>query len=84
MNALDKHFGKQKVSQCSLIKAELALGRGNKRAVIVHADGTVAVNCAHERYDERLEGVTVDDIDLQQYTRCKPGRKAGTPIIIKL
>jgi len=83
MNALDEHFGKQRVSRCKLMAADRVLRRGNKRAVIVHEDGTIAVNCAHQREDERLE-VTTDDIDLRQYTHCKIGRKAGPLIIIKL
>ena len=83
MNALDKHFGKQTISALTVMSAERKLRRGNKRAVIVAKDGSLSVNCAHQRYDERL-GVQAEHVDLRSFTRCKRGRKAGTPIIRKL
>ena len=83
-NELDEFFPRRPGENAArTLLAKRRLARKNKRAVIIDSDGMVSINCAHQYLDERL-GVTEADVDIKAATRCRPGRKAGVPIIRKM
>jgi len=83
-NELDEFFPRRPGENAALaLLAKRKLARRNKRAVIIDRNGMVSINCAHQYLDERL-GVTEADVNIRAATRCRPGRKAGVPIIRKM
>ena len=83
-NELDEWFGeKSGIRELRRRRAQAALDRKNKRAVIIHADGEVSINRTNKHEDQRL-GFKASELDVHGACRCPDGHKFGTPIYRRL
>jgi len=80
---LDEWFKESGIRELRRRRAQAALDKKNKRAVIIRPDGTVSINCT-DRYEDRRLGFKAGELDVRGATRCRTGRKAGTPIYMSL
>jgi len=82
---LDKWFNAEGsgIREMRRKRAQKALDKRNKRAIIVHRDGEVAVNCSDSHEDQRL-GFSAAELDVRGATRCRDGRMSGTPVYTEL